>query len=312
MTVNTGTSWDARIGFMNRAGQSMGVEKVLITGAAGFIGSHLAKAFKGRYCLALLDLETRGNDLIEVLDVTKKYAVKKAVQGFEPDVVIHLAGNKNLSYCENHPDEAFRVNTEATRFLADAAKDVGAKMVFISSDYVFDGERGNYRERDVPNPTTVYGKAKFESEKYIEHSCPRYTILRSSAVYGRGGGFFDWLVTSLRNGREVDVLTDTYFTPTYIGDLIWAFDRIISSDISDILHVAGPEAVSRYNMAVEIAKWLKSDLGLIKGASVRDLNLPIAKNSSLNCEETSKFLKRKFLPLRKGLERLFKKPKRGE
>jgi len=128
--------------------------------------------------------------------------------------------------------------------------------------------------------------------------------LRSSAVYGPGGGFFDWLVTSLRMGREVDVFTDTFFTPTYIGDLLWAFEEIVSSDIVGILHVAGPETVSRYEMAVEIGKRLKSDPRLIKRANVRDMKLPIAKNTSLNCEETSKFLKREFLSLGKGLERL--------
>jgi dTDP-4-dehydrorhamnose reductase len=285
----------------------MRMERVLITGAAGFIGSHLVDTLKERYELLMVDVDAKGNSGVQVLDVTQPKAVKGVVYESRPDAVIHLAGNKNLRYCEDHPDEAFRENTESTILLARASAEINARMILVSSDYVFDGMRGNYCERDEPNPTTVYGKTKYESEKRVKELCSRHTIIRSSAVYGFGGGFFDWVITSLRMGKEVMVFSDTYFSPTYIGDLTWAFDQILSADRGGIWHVAGPQALSRYQMALEIAEFLGFDSSLVKPGSVRDSNLPICLNSQLNSVETSKVLGRKFLGLRQGLECLFKK-----
>jgi dTDP-4-dehydrorhamnose reductase len=287
----------------------MKVKRVLITGATGFIGSHLVDTLKGRYELLLIDIDAKGKSWIKVLDAAEPKAVKNVVYEARPDAVIHLAGNKNLRYCEEHPEEAFRANTETTRLLAQASAEINARMVLISSDYVFDGMRGNYCEGDSPNPNTVYGKTKFESEKCVRALCSRYTILRSSAVYGFGGGFFDWVIMSLRMGREVTVFNDTYFSPTYIGDVTWAFDQIISGDRGGIWHVAGPEALSRYQMALEIAEYLELDLDLVKSGSVRDSDLPICLNSALNSVETSKVLGREFLGLRQGLKCLFGEPK---
>lgn len=282
-------------------------DTVLITGAAGFIGRHLVDALSGQYRLALFDLKPKVDGPIEALDVTQADAVREVVHRFRPGVVIHLAGIKNLNYCESHPQEALLVNTESTRFLAGAAVEVGARMVFISSDYVFDGKRGNYRETDVPNPATIYGKTKFEAEKYIAQTCSHYTILRSSAVYGPGGGFFDWIVNSLTTGKKVEAFADTSFTPTYIGDVTWALEHIIADNLEGILHVAGSQVVSRYEMAVQIARCLGKDPNLVTPTSVEGSGLLIAHNSSLNCEQTSKLLNKEFLSLSQGLERLFGK-----
>jgi len=282
-------------------------DTVLITGAAGFIGRHLVDALSGRYRLALFDLKPKADGPIEALDVTQANAVRDVVHRFRPGVVIHLAGIKNLNYCESHLQEAFLVNTESTRFLADAAVEVGAHMVFISSDYVFDGERGNYRETDIPSPATIYGKNKFEAEKYIAQTCSHYTILRSSAVYGPGGGFFDWIVNSLTTGKKVEAFADTYFTPTYIGDVTWAFERIIADNLEGILHVAGSQVLSRYEMAVQITRYLGKDPDLVIPTSVKGSGLLIAHNSSLNCEQTSTLLGRRFLDLLQALDLLYRR-----
>lgn len=282
-------------------------DTVLITGAAGFIGRHLVDALSGQYRLALFDLKPKVDGPIEALDVTQADAVREVVHRFRPGVVIHLAGIKNLNYCESHPQEALLVNTESTRFLAGAAVEVGARMVFISSDYVFDGKRGNYRETDVPNPATIYGKTKFEAEKYIAQTCSHYTILRSSAVYGKGGVFFSWIVESLFANQSVEAFVDAYFTPTYVGDVVWAFAHIIENDLTGIFHVAGRTVTSRYEMAKQIALHLNVGSKLVKPASVKGSGLLIAQNSSLNCEQTSKLLNKEFLSLSQGLERLFGK-----
>lgn len=278
---------------------------VLITGAAGFIGRHLVDALSGQYRLALFDLKAQAGSSIEALDVTQADAVREVVHQFRPGVVIHLAGIKNLNYCENHPQQAFLVNTDSTRFLADAAVEVEARMVFISSDYVFDGERGNYRETDIPNPATIYGKNKFEAEKYIAQACLHYTILRSSAVYGPGGGFFNWIVNSLTTGEKVEAFADTYFTPTYVGDVTSAFERIIADNLEGILHVAGSQVLSRYEMAVQVARRLGKDPDFVIPTSVKGSGLLIAHNSSLNCERTCALLGRRFLNLFQGLNLLY-------
>ena len=284
-------------------------KKALVTGAAGFIGRHLCALLGERHevTCAVLSREPDHDENVIVLDVTNADAVRHVVHRVRPEVIVHLAGNKSLNYCESHPEAAYAVNYHSTQYLADQALEVNARCVFISSDYVFDGTSGNYKEIDRPNPRTIYGETKALSEDYIMRACPHFVILRTSAVYGRGGVFFSWLVESLSRNQSVDGFADTYFTPTYVGDVVWALSHIIEHDLEGIFHVAGRTVTSRYEMAREIALSLKVDPELVKPASVRGSGLLIAQDSSLNCDQTSTLLRRQFLSLSQGLERFFSK-----
>ncbi len=282
-------------------------KKVLVTGAAGFIGRHLCASLCERHDLipTALACEPDHHANMIALDVTNADSVKQVVHRVRPEIIVHLAGNKSLNYCESNPETAHVLNYNSTQYLADQALEVGARYVFISSDYVFDGTCGNYKETDPTSPTTIYGKTKALSEDYIVRACPKFVILRTSAVYGQSGVFFSWIVESLSKNQSVDAFTDAYFTPTYVDDVVWAFGHIIENDLEGIFHVAGRTVASRYEMAREIALSLKVDPELVEPASVEGSGLLIAHNSSLNCDRTSTHLEREFLSLSQGLERFF-------
>lgn len=289
----------------------MKLNTILITGAAGFIGSHLVPSLKDKYPLALYDYHS-DNDSVKFLDVTKVDNVKHAVYETRPKVVVHLAGLKNLNYCEEHPEDAFLANAESAKFLAEACSAIGARIILLSSDYVFEGNHGYYREKDKPNPATIYGKSKYEAEKYVQSICSNHIILRSSAIYGPGGKFFDWVTNSLWGGLKVEAFNDAYFTPTYIGDVIWAIECMITGNYLGVFHVAGPDALSRYAMALEICHWLGFDSRLIIPTSVVGSGLVIARNSALVCEETSSILNRKFIGIKEGIKMIVKRSQAHE
>ena len=132
-----------------------------------------------------------------------------------------------------------KVNVETTRNLIDAILkiDQNVKFVFLSSDYVFDGQRGNYREEDDINPQTVYGKTKALSETDIKERLENFVICRTANVYGRGGNFFNFVLGALEQNRSVDVFDDAFFTPTYIDYLLDSLKALIEMDFKGIIHV---------------------------------------------------------------------------
>ncbi len=287
--------------------ESANGRKILITGADGFIGSHLCSVLEKRHALTPTYLKDKPASLERsaCLDVTKPDSVREIVRKVKPDIIIHLAGNKNLNYCEMNPDLVYAVNYLSTKYLVDEAEAIGARFYFISSDYVFEGTRGNYTETDETNPATIYGKHKVLSEQYIMQKSSSYVILRTGAVYGKGGTFFSWIEKSLASNESIDAFVDTFFTPTYIDDVTWAFSHIIDYDLTGIFHVAGQTSLSRYEMARQIAMHMKVDPSLVKPASIKGSELIIALNSSLSCEQTSKLLKKEFMKLSDGLDLLF-------
>lgn len=284
-------------------------KRVIVTGAGGFIGRHLWPTLAAQHDVVptFYPQAVSGRPAgLNYLDVTDASAVRAVVERHRPQYIIHLAGNKDLSYCNRHPDYAYNVNYAATQHVVDAAVAVGARCVFISSDYVFEGTRGNYRETDATAPTTVYGETKALSEAYVKQAGAEHSILRTSAVYGQGAGFMTWVVGSLLAGTPIEAFADTFFTPTYIDDVVAAFARIVAADLAGTLHVAGPTVTSRYEMARQIADYLAVDPELVRASTVAGSGLLIVPNSALNCDRSAVRLNMSFLSLSQGLERFFR------
>ena len=137
---------------------------------------------------------------------------------FDPEVVVHTAAMGDVDACERHPEVAHRVNTQGTEAIARAAVAVGARLISISTDQVYDGVKGQYDEADVPQPLMVYGRSKLEGERRAAAICPPTVILRLALMYGWGSSsrlnFVDWLVQRLRAGQEVPLFTDQVPYPT--------------------------------------------------------------------------------------------------
>ncbi|WP_028987330.1 dTDP-4-dehydrorhamnose reductase [Thermicanus aegyptius] len=227
--------------------------KVLITGVGGQLGKDLMLLLKDR------TYEVYGFSR-EELDVTDQFEVKKSIEEVHPDVVIHTAAYTKVDQAEEEMDLAFAVNGWGTRNVAVASEEVGAKLVYISTDYVFDGEKGKpYLEYDRTAPLNVYGASKEMGEQMVRDFHSRFFIVRTSWVYGAYGANF--VKTMLRLGKEqlaVRVVNDQIGSPTYTVDLAEALLHLIETEKYGIYHLSNSGACSWY----EFAKAIFEEVGM--------------------------------------------------
>ncbi len=186
------------------------------------------------------------------LDLTDLAATATLIAEARPDVVFCPAGNTLVDYCEDHAEEAFRLNAEAPAAAAAAAAGQGAAFVFFSTEYVFDGAAGPYAESDPVKPLSVYGASKLEGERRVAAANPRALIVRTTVVYGpepQGKNFVLRLLRAARAGERVRVPVDQRSSPTYNPDLAAAVVALARRGATGIVHVAGPEVLDRHAFA---------------------------------------------------------------
>lgn len=268
------------------------IKNILITGISGYIGSNLKAYFDARGYLANgLDVNPKEGHDICGCDITDYISVCETIQQLQPDIIIHAAGLSNLSLCEKDPLLAKKVNTRGTDNIAKAVSEqsLKCKLIFLSTDYVFDGKTGDYKETDNPIPVTVYGQTKLEAEKGIKDVLSDYAICRTANVYGRGGNFLKFVFSSLKSEQKIEVFNDAFFTPTYVDDLANMIELVIEKDIKGLMHTAGPEKVNRFAFARKIAKVFNFDEKLIIPAA-KPAESFIADDVSLNTDNTKKNL----------------------
>lgn len=217
--------------------------RILVTGADGQLGRALRPALEPRHAVRWTDLDD--------LDVCDAASVRAGVRAADPEVILHLAAWTDVDGCEAEPETAFRMNALGTHHVAQAAAEIGARLVFLSTDYVFDGlaERP-YREDDAPNAINVYGRSKLDAERTVQRLVAPYRIVRTSGLFGAGERNFPAAILRAyaRDGR-VSVVTDQVCRPTYAGHLADALAEILGADGSGILHVASAGATSWFEFA---------------------------------------------------------------
>ena len=240
--------------------------KLLITGGKGQLGCQLKSIIErnssdiGNLDQRLKDCEFKFIDYDE-LDITNLEEVNNYVQIFQPDVIINCAAYTNVDGCENDKDAAFKVNAIGARNLAIACEKNGAKILQVSTDYVFNGEGSvPFTEYDAPQPVSVYGKTKHIGELYIRENCRRNFIVRTSWLYGEWGNNF--VLTILKAAKEkghLDVVDDQRGNPTYAEDLAHHILKIILTDEYGIYHCTGNGECSWYDFACKIVEY--SEIG---------------------------------------------------
>ncbi|MCX6808593.1 MAG: sugar nucleotide-binding protein [Candidatus Berkelbacteria bacterium] len=266
---------------------------ILITGGDGYVGTNLVNFLKksGGYLVHPAILASKGLDNEVILDITDKESCEKVIAEIKPDFIVHTAGLSSLAACEKDPGLAERINTIGTTNLAEAVSRIvpDSKFIFFSSDYVFEGDKGGYKEEDKKKPKTVYGKTKVEAENSIKTLLKNFVILRTANIFGRGGNFFSFVEKSLQDDEKIDVFSDVYFTPTYIDYLLNSIVSLLENPFTGVIHVAGQEKISRYQFATEMAKVMGKDSNLIVGAKAPVEGL-ISKDSSLNTDLAAKVI----------------------
>jgi dTDP-4-dehydrorhamnose reductase len=206
------------------------------------------------------------------VDVCDADALAAAFRKARPQVVLHAAAMARISDCIRNPDHASRVNAEGSAMLARLAAEVGARLVHVSTDLVFDGGKGAYREEDAAEPLSVYGRTKRDAETailaYPGHAVVRLSLLFGPSVVGRAT-FFDEQVAALRAGRPVTLFVDEWRTPLSLATAADALTALAKSDYVGLIHLGGPERLSRWEMGLRLASRLGADPSLVI-AGLRD------------------------------------------
>lgn len=219
--------------------------RIVVVGSKGQLGSALQKAMTGDE-LMLVDLPEH--------DITD-WSIIASIREFGPDAIIHTAAMTNVDGCEQDPDMAYRINVVGTRNVALAAQQSHAAMVYISTDYVFDGTKGSpYWEYDAPHPLSVYANTKWMGEQVTRDLVERFYIVRIAWLYGDGPRNFVRTVLRLAEGKQMRMVTDEMGSPTYAYDVAQALGQLIRQPAYGIYHLPNAGTCSRYDWAREILR----------------------------------------------------------
>lgn len=256
--------------------------RVLICGSNGLLGQRLALLLCTQTQYEVLNTSHHRSFVFDrqlfdytQLDIRSKGDTKSLISSFQPDVILNAAAATDVDWCEDHREEAWNVNVVGVENLVEAAKKVGAKLIHVSTDYVFDGKGGPYDEEARPAPISYYGKTKLAGENAIRISGVPHAIVRAVVLFGHGinvrDNFALWVVRSLREGQRIRCATDMVGNPTYVADLSYALARIFELGRSGLYHVCGSDRISRFGFAQKIATAYGLDASLIQGVTTAEL-----------------------------------------
>lgn len=266
--------------------------KILITGAFGQLGNSLKNflSINDEVFRTGLNIPTGGKGL--QLNIVDKIMLKDIISSVSPDVIINLAALTNVDFCESNPEIAKEVNTNGVQNLVDV---FSGKIIHLSTDYVFDGLKGPYKEEDQINPISVYGKTKYDAEKIVLDK-NNNLVLRANVLYNMFGNnkasFLNWVVNNLKNKNSIKVVNDQFNNPTWTESIAEILVNCINKDMSGLYHWGDQDYLSRYDFAIKIAESynLKSDL--IKQISTSQLKqmAPRPLNGGLDQSKLKKYL----------------------
>jgi dTDP-4-dehydrorhamnose reductase len=292
-------------------------KRLLILGASGLTGYKAMQIARQRFqTFGTYNLRRLPDQTLIKVDISKPELLKNILNEIKPDVVLNTVALHNVDYCEVHPEEAYQVNSKAVEILAKACNHIGARLIHISTDFVFDGYKGNYSESDRPNPLNVYAKTKLEGELHAT-TCSSFAIIRPSVVYGwtpleihesnsssgKPINFALWALKKLQKNESLQIVNDQFASPTLADTLAAVAIRLASKVKNDLYHVSGTSVVSRYDFTVKIANmmgYVSDSVKPIESKSFRQIARR-PKDSSLDCAKVQADLNYRLLNVDESL-----------
>ena len=271
------------------------MKRVLITGVSGFLGYNLFDFLKDR-CRVKGTFHHHplpGKDERSVsLDLRDKTAVEKLCSEFRPEIVIHTAAITSPAECQKAPETARAVNVGGTVHIAEVSVKAGSRFIYTSTDRVFDGSRGDYREDDPPNPLGCYGKTKLQGEKEVGRIVPNSLIIRLPLLYGppspSHSSFIGWMIEAFEEKKPLDLFTDQVRTPLYALDACLAIGLlIVRPGLAGVYHLGGGEKIDRAEFGYRMAKIFGYDPSIIRPIRMAEKphQPPSPADASLNSDK---------------------------
>ena len=258
--------------------------KILITGSNGLLGQKLIYKLRIDDSVDLV-ATSKGENRVSVrdgyayhsLDITNKAAVEELITTQKPDVVINTAAMTNVDLCEDKKAACDVLNVDAVQYLADACARIDAQLIHISTDFIFDGEDGPYREEDMPNPLSYYGLSKLKSEQLLQVHSVKWTILRTIIVFGVGenlskGNIVLWAKEALAKGDPLNIIDDQFRAPTFAEDLADICILAAKKKALGIFNASGKDIMSIYEIVERVAKYYGNSTDNLNKISTATLN----------------------------------------
>jgi len=297
------------------------LNRLLIVGSTGLVGSKVAYLAPEHGFEAYNTHNARTSPLPNSvqLNIADRDETLSLVKKVRPEAIVNTAALHNVDYCENHHEEATKVNVEGVRNLVDAARETDSRLIHLSTDYVFDGNSGHYSELDSPHPLHFYAETKLEAEK-VAADLPSYAVARPSVIYGwnplEAGGvpsssgktinFAMFVLDKLKKNEAVKAVRDQYSSPTFADNLAEALLRLATHSENGVFHMAGKSCISRYEFAVKLAEIFAYPTRLVEPVYTSDFKQLARrpKNSCLRVEKAEQTLQIRFLTAEEGIREM--------
>lgn len=283
------------------------IQKILLIGS-GFLGSYIEKEANLRNLEIISSYFSKEKKDEQKLDITNKDNLRKCVETIEPDLIINCAALTNIDFLENHPEQAYAINSDGAKNVAQVSNEFGIRFIHISTDSVFDGNGDMYTENDQPNPLNVYAKSKLLGERKVSENSKNYVIIRTNflGIDKEAKYTFSSIYKTLENRKNIIGFYDVIYTPLYVLDLNkWILD-ISNTNYNGIIHVSSDKSISKYQICLGIAETFGFDKKLIRKGSIDDVRFLAKrpKNTSLSNKKAKDITSTSILSFEGFLEQI--------
>lgn len=276
--------------------------KLLITGGTGLLGKSILKFAPPKWNTTITYLKNKPQNNLKsvMLNLSDLENIKRIIQKAKPELIIHTAAAKDIEWCEANKKEALQINALSTEIIAKESAKIGAKVVYISTDFVFDGNKGDYSEKDEPNPINFYGQTKLIGEEAVlKH--PKNIVIRTN-FYGidpipEKPSFASFILNSLKSGKEITTATDQYCNQIFADQLSECILNVCEKEQRGIFNIACTDTASRHEFALFVCDVFDLDKNLVKKAKLKDLSIKFGwkaqrpKDTTLNISKVGKTFK---------------------